>query len=118
LREFLDIFCIVYIDDILIFSNSKEEHAQHLQAILKKLAKAGLFIKGEKCKFFTTSTSFLGFIVSLEGISMDLTKVATIQDWKAPSSVKELQLFLGFANFYWRFIKNYSLVCRPLFLLL
>jgi hypothetical protein len=90
LREFLDIFCVVYIDDILIFSNSKEEHAQYLWAVLEKLAKAGLFIKGEKCEFFTTLTLFLGFIISLEGISMDLTKVATIRDWKAPSLVKEL----------------------------
>jgi hypothetical protein len=80
LWEFLDIFCIVYIDDILIFSDSKEEHAQYLRAILKKLAKAGLFIKGEKCDFFTTLTFFLGFIVSQEGLSIDLTKVAIIQD--------------------------------------
>jgi hypothetical protein len=80
LREFLNIFYIVYIDDILIFSDSKKEHAQHLRAILKKLAKASLFIKGEKCDFFTTSTSFLDFIISPEGLSIDSTKVATIQD--------------------------------------
>jgi len=78
LREFLDIFYVVYIDDILIFSDSRKEHAQHLRAILEKLAEAGLFIKGEKCDFFTTSISFLGFVVSPEGLSIDSTKVATI----------------------------------------
>jgi len=90
LRKFLNIFCVVYIDNILIFSDSKEEYARHLRAILKKLAKAGLFIKREKCNFFTTLTSFLSFIVSLEGLSMDSTKVATILDWKPPSLVRKL----------------------------
>jgi len=88
--EFLDIFCVVYIDDIFIFLDLKEEYARHLWAIFEKLAKAGLFIKGEKCDFFTTSTSFFGFIVSLEGLSMDLTKMATIWDWEPPFLVKEL----------------------------
>jgi len=78
--EFLNIFCIVYIDNILIFSDSKKKHTRHLRAILKKLAKAGLFIKEEKCNFFTTSTFFLSFIVSPKGLSIDSTKVATILD--------------------------------------
>jgi hypothetical protein len=68
----------------------KEEYARHLWAILKKLAEAGLFVKGEKYDFFITLTSFLSFIVFLEGLSMDLIKVATIRDWEPPFSVKEL----------------------------
>ena len=80
LREYIDICCVVYIDDILIFSDNPEQYAQYVRKILETLAKANLFIKGEKCEFFTTSTTFLRFIISLDGISIDPAKVKAVQD--------------------------------------
>lgn len=114
LRQFLDRFCVVYLDDILIYSQSHEEHKKHVRLILETLLKAGLYVKGEKCEFFTSSTTFLGFVVSTSGISMDPTKVSTITEWKPPANVKDLQSFLGFANFYRRFIGCYSAKVKPL----
>ena len=114
LRQYLDLFCVVYLDDILIYSKNLEEHRQHVRTILETLLSAGLYVKGEKCEFFTTSTTFLGFVVSTSGISMDPGKVSAITEWQSPSSVKELQSFLGFANFYRRFIEGYSGKVKPL----
>lgn len=118
LREFLDIFCVVYLDDILIYSDDLESHKKHVAKVLEKLLEAGLFVKPEKCEFHSTSTTFLGFVISREGISMDPKKVKAVQEWETPTKVKDLQCFLGFANFYRRFIKDYSKICGPLFALL
>jgi hypothetical protein len=118
LRKFIDIFCVVYIDDILIYSDTLEDHVSHVRKVLAALQDAGLYLKPEKCEFHTTETEFLGFIISHNGISMDPRKVQTIQDWETPENVHDVQVFLGFANFYRRFIKGYSRVCRPLFKLL
>ena len=114
LRQYLDRFCVVYLDDILIYSKSLEEHRQHVRTILTILLKAGLYVKGEKCEFFTTSSTFLGFVVGTAGISMDPGKVSAITEWKSPTSVRELQSFLGFANFYRQFIEGYSHKVKPL----
>jgi hypothetical protein len=114
LREYLDNSVIVYLDDILIFSNTREEHVNHVKSVLSKLRHNRLWAKAEKCKFFQTSVDFLGYIVSTDGISMDPSKVKSILDWPAPKSVKDIQVFLGFANFYRRFIKNYSKITAPL----
>src|SRR5690606_23221180 len=78
LREYLDIFCVCYVDDILIYSKNKEEHVEHVRKVLTKLSEVDLFIKGEKCDFFVTKTNFLGFIISEDGISMDPKKVAAV----------------------------------------
>lgn len=118
LREFLDIFCVAYLDDILIYSEDLDTHTRHVRMVLSKLQKAGLFLKPEKCEFHTTSTTFLGFIISRDGISMDPKKVVAVKEWEEPQNVKDLQCFLGFANFYRRFIRNYSKICYPLFSLL
>ena len=91
-----------------------EEHRQHVRTILTILLKAGLYVKGEKCEFFTTSSTFLGFVVGTAGIPMDPGKVSAITEWKSPTSVRELQSFLGFANFYRRFIEGYSHKVKPL----
>ena len=114
LRQYLDRFCVVYLDDILIYSETLQEHKKQVRLILETLLKAGLYVKGEKCEFFTTSTTFLGFVISTSGISMDPTKISTIIDWPSPTNVKELQSFLGFANFYRRFIGGYSAKVKPL----
>ena len=118
LREFLDQFCMVYIDNILIYSKTKAEHREQVRKVLKKLKEAGLYAKPEKCEFNIKKTTFLGFIISANSIEMDLAKIEAVINWETPNSVKDVQCFLGFANFYWRFIHQYSYICQPLFNLL
>ena len=113
LREFIDQFCVVYLDDILIFSDSLEEHIQHVRQILERLLEHGLYVKLEKCLFHARQVSFLGFVISQQGISMEPDRIATIVDWPVPESVHDIQVFLGFANFYRRFIEGYSRVVLP-----
>ena len=118
LREYLDQFVIVYLDDILIYSKNETEHVEHVMLVFNKLRSAGLFCKAEKCEFHKPEVEFLGYVMSSEGVKMDPSKVACIRSWPPPTSVKELQVFLGFANFYRRFIKNYAIVTAPLTTLL
>jgi len=118
LREYLDIFCVCYIDDILIYSRTLKEHKEQVRKVLQKLKQAGLFIKPEKCEFSITKTTFLDFIISEEGLEMDPEKVNTVLNWETPRSVKDIQCFLSFANFYHRFIHRYLHLCQPLFNLL
>ena len=109
LREYLDDFCIAYMDDVLVYTNGTlSEHVQHVRTVLEKLKERGLYVKLEKCEFHTQKTRFLGFIISPEGITMDPDRISTIVDWPALKSVHDLQVFLGFANFYRRFIEGYS----------
>ncbi|KAK3568755.1 hypothetical protein QTP86_016279 [Hemibagrus guttatus] len=114
LREFLHRFVLVYIDDILIYSRNLAEHRQHVAKVLERLRKFQLFLKAEKCSFHQTSVQFLGYKINSSGIKMDERKVTAVRDWPAPTTVKELQRFLGFANFYRRFIQNYSSIAHPL----
>jgi hypothetical protein len=107
-------FCIVYLDDILIYSNSRKEHMQHLRKVLARLCKFRLYTSRKKCDFFVTEVEFLGYIVSTAGVSMDARRVATIQEWPALKSFKDVQVFLSFANFYRRFIRHYSKIVAPL----
>ena len=100
LHEFLDVFCIVYIDDILIYSRTLEEHKAHVKQVLSRLHEYGLTCKLSKCEFHATSTSFLGFIISPDGVSMEPDHVSAITEWPTPTSVHNIQIFLGFANFY------------------
>ncbi|KAK3507794.1 hypothetical protein QTP70_000406 [Hemibagrus guttatus] len=114
LREFLHRCVLVYIDDILIYSRSLAEHRQHVAEVLGHLREFQLFLKAEKCSFHQPSVQFLGYNISNNGIQMDEGKVTAVRDWPAPATVKELQRFLGFANFYRRFISNYSSIADPL----
>jgi hypothetical protein len=104
LRELIDVCCCVYLDDILIYSTTREEHTIHLRRVLTKLGEAGLYCKMEKCEFFKDTVPFLGHIISANGIAMDPEKIETIQDWPDPRNIRDIQSFLGFANFYRRFI--------------
>lgn len=115
LREFLDIFVVVYLDDILIYSENPGEHDDHVRKVLSKLQEYNLFCKPEKCEFNVDTTTFLGFIISPQGLSMDPSKIQTITGWNPPTTVKGVQSFLGFANFYRRFIQDYSKLAEPLF---
>lgn len=114
LREYLDQFCSAYLDDILIYSKTKEEHTTHVRQVLERLRKAGLFAKLSKCEFFVTETKFLGLIVGREGFKMDPEKVKTILEWKTPRSATDVLRFNGFCNFYRRFIRDYSKIVTPL----
>ncbi|KAI2664082.1 Transposon Tf2-6 polyprotein [Labeo rohita] len=113
-RDMLNRWVIVYIDDILIFSNSYSEHIQHVRAVLKRLIHHQLYAKEEKCQFHQEKISFLGYVISPEGVAMDETKVTAVRNWPQPKTLKQLQRFLGFSNFYRRFIRNFSTVAAPL----
>lgn len=113
-KDMLDISVIVYLDDILIFSNSDAEHQQHVREVLRRLREHQLFAKPEKCEFHTKRVEFLGFVVTPEGVEMDPAKVAAVVNWPTPTNLKELQSFLGFINFYRRFIGQFSHTARPL----
>ncbi|KAI2666797.1 Transposon Tf2-6 polyprotein [Labeo rohita] len=113
-RDMLNRFVIVYIDDILIFSNSLHEHVNHVRAVLQRLISHHLYAKEEKCEFHQDKISFLGYIISSEGVAMDEKKVNAVLNWPRPTTLKELQRFLGFANFYRRFIRHFSTVAAPL----
>ncbi|KAG1928799.1 hypothetical protein F2P79_023363 [Pimephales promelas] len=114
LRDMLNVFVFVYLDDILIFSPSLQVHVQHVRRVLQRLLENRLFVKAEKCSFHVPSVTFLGSVISAEGISMDSSKVQAVVDWPVPDSRVALQRFLGFANFYRRFIRNFSQVAAPL----
>jgi hypothetical protein len=112
--DLLDVCVIVYLDDILIYSADKASHKEHVREVLCRLHKHGLYAKPEKCEFHTESTEYLGYLLSPSGLTMSPDKVQTIQDWPEPCKVKDIQSFLGFANFYHRFIDNYSDIVTPL----
>jgi len=114
LHEFLDTFCIAYMDDILIYSNTYEEHVQHVRQVLQRLQENELYIKLEKSQFHAQEISFLGYTISPAGISMEPDRIAVITEWPVPQSVNDIQVFLGFANFYRRFIDGYSRVALPI----
>ncbi len=114
LRDMVDQFIYVYLDDILIFSSSLQEHVQHVRQVLQRLLENGLFVKAEKCDFHAQSVPFLGYIMSVEGIRVDPEKIKAVVEWPSPDSRKALQRFLGFANFYRRFIRNFSQLAAPL----
>ena len=105
---------IVYLDDILVYSNNKESHVDLVREVFCRLRKNGLFAHADKCFFHVDTVEYLGFILSLKGLTMDSAKVKVIQDWPTPHKVKDIQSFLGFANFYRRFIYNYSDIVIPL----
>lgn len=115
LRDYLDNFCSAYVDDILIYSESKSEHKVHVQKVLRSLKEAGLQLDIVKCEFETQRIKYLGFIIEAEkGLQMDPEKIKAIETWEAPTSVKGVRGFLGLANFYRRFIHNFADLVRPL----
>ncbi|CAJ0955911.1 unnamed protein product, partial [Ranitomeya imitator] len=113
-REYLDKFLIVYLDDILVFSDDWESHVKQVRMVFQVLRANSLFVNGSKCLFGVQKVSFFGFIFSPSTIEMDPVKVQAIYDWTQPTSLKSLQKFLGFANFYRRFINNFSSIAKPL----
>ena len=114
LADLLDVSVIVYLNDILVFSEEPNNHPRHVCKVLERLRKNQLYCAPDKCDFHTTSVEFLGYMVSPTGVSMDLSKVQTVVDWPPPESIRQIQVFLGFANFYRQFIRHYSRVAAPL----
>src|SRR3979490_3604863 len=114
LGDLLDHFTVAYIDDILIYSDSLEQHREHVQEILRRLRKNGLYAKASKCEWHKDTVEFLGYVLQTEGLIMAEDQVKMIRDWPEPRKVKDIQSFLGFANFYRLFIFNYLDITVPL----
>ena len=110
----LDIFLVIYLDDLLIFSKSQESHIEHVKTVLQKLRENHLFLKPEKCSFHSDRIEFLGYEISPDGLKMSPSKISSIREWPGPRNIKDVQAFLGFANFYRRFIPQYSALTNPL----
>ena len=116
--DFLDVYVMIYLDDIFIYSNNMSEHHCHIKEVLKHSYNAGLYIKAEKYKFHSESVEYLRYILSSSGLTMSDDKVKIIQDWPEPKKVKDIEFFLGFINFYCWFIFNYSDIVIPLIFLI
>ena len=107
-------WCIVYLDDIIIFSDTKEEHLKRLEAVFQKLSAAGLKLKPSKCFFFRKEIEYLGHVVSGKGISTNPKKIEAVSKWPTPKTVYDVRSFLGFVGYYRRFIKNFSRITKPI----
>jgi hypothetical protein len=116
--EYLDKFVVVFIDDILVYSKTVEEHAKHLRLVLQKLREHKLYAKLSKCEFWLKEVTFLGHVVSNGGISVDPSKVKDVLSWKPPTDVGEIRSFLGLDGYYRRFIEGFSKLAKPMTALL
>ncbi|CAI7887071.1 unnamed protein product [Closterium sp. NIES-53] len=112
--DFIDKFLVVFIDDLLVYSRTREEHLKHLELVLARLSEHRFYAKRSKCEFAKTKLSFLGHVISHGKLEVDNSKVAVLKEWKQPSTVKEVQAFLGLANYYRRFVKGFAAVAAPL----
>ena len=112
--EELDKFVVVFIDDILIYSQSAEEHEQQLRIVLDKLRAHELYAKFSKCEFWLTKNAFLGHILSEDGVAVDPAKLEAVINWKQPTTVTEVHSFLGLAGYYRRFIEGFLKIARPM----
>ena len=106
--------CIFYLDDIIVFSKTPEEHTERLRGVFEKLSAAGLRLKPSKCKFFKSQVTYLGHIVSKHGIETDPKKIEAIKKWPVPKTVTKVQSFLGFTNYYCKFIPKYAQIVRSI----
>ncbi|KAJ8651383.1 hypothetical protein O0I10_013089, partial [Lichtheimia ornata] len=114
LGDFLDKFALVYLDDILIFSRTKEDHLKHVRMVLDRLRAHKLYANLKKCEFNKTELEFVGFQVSAQGILPSKSKVKAIQEWPIPTNVQEVRQFIGLASHYRRFIRGFSTIAAPL----
>ncbi|GJR31625.1 putative reverse transcriptase domain-containing protein [Tanacetum coccineum] len=113
-KPYLDKFVIVFIDDILIYSKTKEDHEVHLRLVLELLRKKKLYAKFSKCEFWLQEVQFLGHVVNQSGIHVDPGKIEAVKNWKAPMTSSEIRSFFGLAGYYCRFIANFSKIAKPL----
>ncbi|KAL0553442.1 hypothetical protein IC582_007337 [Cucumis melo] len=113
-KDFLDIFVIVFIDDILVYSKTEAEHEEHLHQILETLRVDKLYANFSKCEFWLKKVSFLGHVVSSEGVSVDPAKIEVVTSWPRPSTVNEVRSFLNLAGYYRRFVEGFSRIASSL----
>jgi len=114
LWPYIDNFTVCYLEDILIYSTNEDDHEDHVRKVLERLWEFGLYCKAEKCQFGLSEVAFLGFIINSEGVGMESDRISTIEDWPTPKSVRDVQVLLGFTNFYRRFIRKYAKVMTPI----
>ena len=110
----LDKFVVVFIDDILVYSPTAEEHEHHLRTVLDKLAQHQLYAKFSKCEFWLQGVAFLGHVLSAEGVAVDPAKIEAVKEWDQPRNMTEVRSFLGLAGYYRRFIENFSKIAHPM----
>ena len=110
----MDQFVVVFIDDILVYSRSREEHEYHLSIVLQTLRGKQLYVKLSKCEFWLDVVSFIGHVVTKDGISVDLGKVDDLANWRRPTTLIEIRRVLGLASYYKRFIEGFSKIALPL----
>ena len=106
--------CLIYLDDIIVFTGTTEQHLERIVIVLDRLQAAGLKLKPEKCMLFQKSVSFLGHVISEKGISTDPEKVKAVKDWPVPTSIRDVRAFVGLASYYRRFIADFASIVRPL----
>lgn len=113
-KKYLDKFVIVFIDDILIYSRTEEDLAEHLQIALETLRREKLYAKFSKCEFFQRKVQFLGHVISNEGIKVDPSKIEAVLNWDRPRTPTEVRSFLGLAGYYRRFVQDFAKIATPL----
>ncbi|GKF30081.1 putative reverse transcriptase domain-containing protein, partial [Tanacetum coccineum] len=116
-KPYLDKFVIVFINDILVYSKSKDEHEVHLRLVLEFMKKEELYVKFSKCEFWLQEVQFLGHVVNQNGIHVDPSKIEAVKNWKAPTTPSEIRSFLGLVGYYQCLIANFSKIAKPLTLL-
>ena len=114
LGEYLDDFVIVFLDDVLIYSANPQDHVEHLRKVLEKLRHHQLYAKASKCDIMKTSVEFLGQQIYAGGMTSTEAKLKAIRDWAIPQNIKDIRSFLGFANYYRRFVRNFAEIADPL----
>jgi len=105
---------MIFTDDILIYSKTAEEHAEHLRIVLEKLRQNQLYAKFSKCEFWLEKVAFLGHVLTTEGVAVDPAKIEAVIEWQQPKNVTDIRSFLGLARYYRRFIKNFSKIAKPM----
>ena len=113
-QRYLDRFFIVFIDDILMYSSSSEEHSEHLRIVLQTLRERQLYSKLSKCQFWLDRVAFLGHVILVEGVNVDPKKREAVVNWKPPKNVSEVRSFLGLAGYYRKFVEGFSKIAAPL----